>query len=130
MKIETKERDIEEGSENLNEEKYYHIDTLINKLFQLKHEIDGIQLKRNDCLTDLEKVKDRLKFLNRPGRTNTNLILVDAFHNETMDKYRSLLSRIKARRIYWDKVLIPNIVFVSTLGYMSFSEYFVVTSIR
>ena len=76
------------------EEKYYHIDRLINKAFKLNIELKQTKIKRSETVEALEKVKERLMFLNRPN--SGNLLLVEAFQSETAEKYRSLLSRIKA----------------------------------
>ena len=85
---------IEEDNQKSIEEKYYHIDILINQVIRLKFEMQQTGLKRQETLQKLEKVKSTLNFLNRPDRGS--LILVDAFHKDTMDSYRRLLSKIKA----------------------------------
>ena len=84
----------EEDNQKSIEEKYYHIDILINQVIRLKFEMQQTSLKRQETLQKLEKVKSTLNFLNRPDRGS--LILVDAFHKDTMDSYRRLLSKIKA----------------------------------
>ena len=76
------------------EAKYYHIDTLVNKVMRLKFELNQTSLKRQETIRNLEKAKERLNFLNRPNPSS--LILVEAFHKETLENYRRLLSRIKA----------------------------------
>ena len=82
-----------EEAESL-EAKYYHIDTLVNKAIRLKFELNQTSLKRQETIRNLEKAKERLNFLNRPNPGS--LLLVEAFHKETLEKYRRLLSRIKA----------------------------------
>lgn len=82
-----------EETESL-EAKYYHIDTLLNKVMRLKFEINQTSLKRQETNRKLEKAKERLHFLNRPNPGS--LLLVEAFHKETLENYRRLLSRIKA----------------------------------
>ena len=77
------------------EEKYYHIDKLVNELVRLRIEITQTLTKRSEMMTELEKVKDRLNFLNRPAATN--LMAVESFLKDTQDKYRSLLSSVKAK---------------------------------
>ena len=76
------------------EAKYYHIDTLVNKVMRLKFELNQTSLKRRETIRNLEKAKERLNFLNRPNPGS--LLLVEAFHKETLENYRRLLSRIKA----------------------------------
>ena len=76
------------------EAKYYHIDTLVNKVVRLKFELNQTSLKRQETIRNLEKAKERLNFLNRPNPSS--LLLVEAFHKETLENYRRLLSRIKA----------------------------------
>ena len=61
---------------------------------KLKNELLQTSLKRQEAVDSLEKVKDRLNFLNRPN--SGNLLLVEAFHKDTLDKYRNLLAKIKA----------------------------------
>ena len=89
-----KYRALNPAIEESLEEKYYHIDTLINKVMKLKNELLQTSLKRQAAVDSLEKVKDRLNFLNRPN--SGNLLLVEAFHKDTLDKYRNLLAKIKA----------------------------------
>ena len=76
------------------EEKYYHIDKLVNELARLRIEIHQTLSKRSQMLVELEKVKNRLNFLHRPSSINT--LVTDTFLKDTQERYRSLLSRVKA----------------------------------
>ena len=76
------------------EEKYYHIDKLANELVRLTIEIHQTLDKRSQMMRELEKVKDRLNFLHRPA--STDMLVTETFLKDTQDRYRSLLSRVKA----------------------------------
>ena len=85
----------EENGSSESEGKYYHIDKLVNQLIRLRLEINQTLAERSEMLTELEKVKERLSFLNRPA--SSNLLVIEAFLKDTQDKYRSILSRVKAK---------------------------------
>ena len=56
--------------------------------------IQSFSFKKSEHQLTIKQVQKRLHYLNRPN--SNKLILIDAFQKDNTDKYRNLLSKIKA----------------------------------